>query len=72
MRVTDTRTSFRLLLLGGLMLVTSNMLAADLPEGLQIGKPFPDLVLPSIRDGKPISVADFRGQKLLLQVFASW
>ena len=72
MRVTDTRTSFRLLLLGGLMLVTSNMLAADLPEGLQIGKSFPDLVLPSIRDGKPISVADFRGQKLLLQVFASW
>ena len=39
---------------------------------LQAGKPFPDLVLPSMTDGRPMSLADFRGRKVILQVFASW
>ena len=38
----------------------------------EVGQPFPDLVLPSIEDGTPMSIADFRGQKLVLHVFASW
>jgi len=36
------------------------------------GQPFPDLLLPSIEDGRPTSLAEFRGQKIVLQVFASW
>ncbi len=36
------------------------------------GEAFPDLVLPSISDGKPLSVADFRGRKLVLHIWASW
>ncbi len=39
---------------------------------LQEGEPFPDLVLPSMTDGRPISLADFRGRKVILHVFASW
>ena len=39
---------------------------------IAIGEPFPNLVLPSIDDGQPRSIAEFRGQKLVLQVFASW
>ena len=39
---------------------------------IALGEPFPNLVLPSIEDGKPRSIADFRGQKLALHVFASW
>ena len=39
---------------------------------LQEGKPFPDLVLPSMTDGRPMSLADFRGRKVILHVFASW
>ena len=39
---------------------------------LEVGKPFPDLVLPALDDGRPMSVADFRGQKIILFVFASW
>ena len=39
---------------------------------IALGEPFPDLVLPSIEDGSARSVADSRGQKLALHVFASW
>ncbi|MEE9217567.1 MAG: hypothetical protein V3U98_00715 [Acidobacteriota bacterium] len=39
---------------------------------LRVGQPFPALVLPGLEDGRPLSLADFRGQKVLLHVFASW
>ena len=38
----------------------------------EVGQPFPDIVLPSLEDGRPVSIADFRGKKLILHVFASW
>jgi hypothetical protein len=40
--------------------------------GIEVGKAFPDVRLPSMTDGKFMSIADFRGEKLLLHVFASW
>ena len=36
------------------------------------GEPFPDLLLPDAETGRPTSLADFRGRKLVLHVFASW
>jgi hypothetical protein len=36
-----------------------------------VGKPAPVVVLPSLENGQPTSVADFRGKKVLLEVFAS-
>ena len=36
------------------------------------GEPFPALVLPSMEDGSPMSLADFRGRRVMLHVFASW
>ncbi len=39
---------------------------------VEVGKPFPDLVLPSLEDGGPSSIVQFRGKKTLLHVFASW
>ena len=42
--------------------------SADLKEG----QAFPTLVLPSLDDGKPLSIADFHGRKIALHVFASW
>jgi peroxiredoxin len=36
------------------------------------GEPFPVLALPDLEHGRPTSLADFRGRKLVLQVFASW
>ena len=46
-------------------------IAADRPV-LEEGEPFPDIKLPSMYDGRPMSIADFRGQKVVLHVFASW
>jgi len=37
-----------------------------------LGEPFPELVLPGVKDGRPRSISQFRGQKLALHVFASW
>ncbi len=42
------------------------------PAKIEVGKPFPHLVLPAADDGRPLSVAAFRGKKVILQVFASW
>jgi hypothetical protein len=41
------------------------------PPSLEPGQPFPDLVLPDL-DGHPRSIADFRGRRVVLHVFASW
>ena len=39
---------------------------------VEAGQPFPEIVLPSIEDGRPASLAQYRGKKVLLHVFASW
>ena len=39
---------------------------------LVVGQPFPHIALPLLDDGRPVSVSDFRGRKLVLHVFASW
>jgi hypothetical protein len=38
----------------------------------KIGEPFPSVVLPSLSDRKPLSLARFRGQKVIVHIFASW
>jgi hypothetical protein len=43
-----------------------------LPAGLEVGQPFPEIALPSAEDGRPLSLARFRGMKTILHVFASW
>lgn len=40
--------------------------------GFKTGAMFPDIVLPEISNGKPMSVADFAGKKLIVLHFASW
>ena len=40
--------------------------------GFEVGTPFPTLSFPSLADGRPASIADFRGQKVILHIFASW
>ena len=45
---------------------------APLPKGLNPGETFPTFALPSAVDGRPVSVAEFRGRKLLVNIFASW
>ncbi len=58
------------------LLLTMGFLAAaaygSSTDELKSGVPFPRLVLPSIEDGSPMSIADFRGQKVILHIWASW
>lgn len=46
--------------------------AVSEPGLLEVGRPFPLLDLPAAEDGRPLSLADFRGRKIILHVFASW
>lgn len=39
---------------------------------IEVGKPFPKIVLPLLEDGRPASLSDFQGQKLILHIWASW
>lgn len=59
-------------LIGALVLFTNAGAQLSLPEAIAEGKPFPALVLPGLADGQPASIADFRGEKVVLHVFASW
>ena len=44
-----------------------------MPElSIKVGEPFPPLTLPALKDGIRKSIADFRGQKVILHIFASW
>jgi hypothetical protein len=61
--------------------VTGNMIirgaegvTAPKPDSVEFheGEKFPTTVFPSVVVGRPGSVADFRGKKLILHIFASW
>ena len=41
------------------------------PSGYETGRQFPRLTLPDL-EGTPVSLETFRGQKLILHIFASW
>ena len=45
---------------------------APLPKGFNAGEAFPTKALPSAADGRLMSVAEFRGRKLIVNIFASW
>ncbi len=38
----------------------------------RVGEIFPTTVFPSLDGDRPRSIADFRGKKLILHIFASW
>ena len=38
----------------------------------RVGEPHADFTLPSLADGRPVSLSEFRGRKVLLIHFASW
>ncbi len=40
--------------------------------GPRIGERHADFTLANIADGKPVSLSDYRGKKVLLIQFASW
>jgi hypothetical protein len=42
------------------------------PHPPRAGERYPDFTLPRIDDGRPVSLSQFRGKKVLLIEFASW
>ena len=55
-----------------LLLVPLVAAAADEKIELRLNQPFPNLVLPLLANGRPASISNFRGRKLILHIFASW
>lgn len=45
---------------------------APLPQGFNVGEAFPTLALPSVANGRPVSLAEYRGKKVIINIFASW
>jgi len=37
-----------------------------------VGASFPEMKLPTLADGRLTSIADYRGYKVILHIFASW
>ena len=54
------------------IIASLSLLASAAGFELKPGAAFPEIPLPTIAGGEPQSIADFRGQKLVLHVFASW
>jgi hypothetical protein len=62
------RTALRIALAASIL----SLAGTGLAQGFRVGEPFPSLAFPSAADGTPVSMADFRGHKVVLHVFASW
>jgi len=64
-----------LLSIGALFLLSCGSpmnVSAPSDVAIEVGRPFPNLVLPSLGDRRPSSLVQYRGKKVLLHVFASW
>jgi hypothetical protein len=48
------------------------LMGFSFPADLAEGRRFPLLVLPDLKSGQPASLADFRGRKTVVHIFASW
>jgi hypothetical protein len=61
-----------LLALAIMAMSLGDAMAKPSSTGFKVGEPFPNLVLPSLADGKPLSLSRFRGHRVILHIFASW
>jgi hypothetical protein len=56
----------------GALTLASALTATPVKSGTQVGEAYPVDQLPSMTDGAPLSVARFRGRRVMLHQFASW
>ncbi len=45
---------------------------ANLSIGTEVGQVYPNYILPSLSNGRPVALSQFRGRKIILLQFASW
>ena len=55
-----------------MLILLAALPAPAAPYAPQVGQRHPDFTLPDLATGKPVSLSDFRGKKVLLIQFASW
>jgi cytochrome oxidase Cu insertion factor (SCO1/SenC/PrrC family) len=60
------------LLLAGIAVLAAVPAASAAPDPPRVGQQHPNFTLPRIDNGRPVSLSDFRGKKVLLIQFASW
>lgn len=63
------RTRFALVWMAAAMAAVSSVRAGYSPE---VGRRHPDFTLPDIATGRPVSLSDYRGRRVLLIHFAGW
>ena len=56
----------------GVLTLASALTAAPVKTGTEVGEAYPVDPLPSLNEGEALSVARFRGRKVMLHQFASW
>ena len=56
----------------GVLTLASALTAAPVKTGTEVGEAYPVHPLPSLNEGEVLSVARFRGRKVMLHQFASW
>lgn len=68
------QTAFAVAALALAGMTASGQRGGPLPARMpfEAGKPFPALVLPALETGEPASIAEYRGKKIILHIFASW
>jgi hypothetical protein len=66
-----TRWGVRFMIVGLVAVGLTGTMRSDSAE-FHEGQMFPTLIFPSLDGSRPGSVADFRGKKLILHIFASW
>lgn len=55
-----------------LLSIVATVTVSAEPPKIEVGRPFPELILPRLDNGQPGSMADFLGRKVILTIFASW
>ncbi|MBI3655074.1 MAG: hypothetical protein HY232_01480 [Acidobacteria bacterium] len=67
------RTSvYALISLVAAIAIHASLYAANLSIGTEVGQVYPNYILPSLSDGRPLALSQFRGRKIILHQFASW
>jgi hypothetical protein len=64
--------SFARLILAFVPVALPSPAGAAAPYEPTVGRRHADFTLPDMRTGKPVSLSDYRGKKVLLIQFASW
>ncbi len=56
----------------GVTITYSRRPSPTMEIGTKVGQAYPNTIFPSLEDGRPVALSEFRGKKIILHHFASW